>query len=46
MCRAKEEMYAKEKRTMQEKNNNELEILKTTHANDQADQKIKLEKEM
>ena len=35
-----------EQRKMQEKNNKELEDLKTTHANDQADQKIKLEKEM
>ena len=34
MCRAKEEMYAKEKRQRQEQNNKELEDLKTTHAND------------
>ena len=45
-CRAEEEQYAKDKRLMQEENNKELELLKTTHANDQADQKIKLEKEM
>jgi len=31
---------------MQEKNNKELEQLKTQDANDQAEQKIKLEKEM
>ena len=46
MCKQSEEKYASEKRKMQEKNNKELEDLKTTHANDQADQKIKLEKEM
>ena len=45
-CRKTEEDFAVEKRKMQYKNNQELEDLKTTHANDQADQKIKLEKEM
>ena len=34
MSRAKEEMYAGEKRKMAEKNNKELEDLKATHAND------------
>lgn len=34
LCRAKEEMFAQEKRKDQEKNNKELEDLKTTHAND------------
>lgn len=46
LCRAQEEKYALDKRKMQEKNNKELEQLKTQDANDQAEQKIKLEKEM
>lgn len=34
MLRDNEQDYARKKRLMQEKNNKELEDLKTTHAND------------